>query len=113
VLYGLHYSRPSQEKDDEQEVLYTTALEPYLLSEKMPAGQPLMLQGSKYVIFSYEGPSLGLLDFILMVYGSCLPMLKLTRRKGQDIEHFYPKGDRHSPQKLTEINCDYLIPIRR
>ncbi|CAI1041329.1 Right origin-binding protein [Serratia grimesii] len=113
MLYGLHHSRPSQEKDDEQEVLYTTALEPDHVPAKIQAGQPLVLQGGEYAMFSYEGPASGLQDFILTVYGTCLPALKLTRRKGHDIERFYPKGDRRPPQPPTEINCDYLIPIRR
>ncbi|HEJ7041103.1 TPA: MDR efflux pump AcrAB transcriptional activator RobA [Serratia liquefaciens] len=111
VLYGLHHSRPSQEKDDEQEVLYTTALEPHHVPKEIQAGQPL--QGGEYAMFSYEGPASGLQDFILTLYGTCLPALKLTRRKGHDIERFYPKGDRRPPQPPTEINCDYLIPIRR
>nr|AMJ36822.1 GyrI-like small molecule binding domain protein [uncultured bacterium] len=113
VLYGLHHSRPSQEKDDEQEVLYTTALEPHHVPKEIQAGQPLTLQGGENAMFSYEGPASGLQDFILTLYGTCLPALKLTRRKGHDIERFYPKGDRRPPQPPTEINCDYLIPIRR
>lgn len=113
VLYGLHHSRPSQEKDDEQEVLYTTALEPDQVPDKVQEVQPLVLPGGEFAMFSYEGPIGGLQDFILTVYGTCLPELKLTRRKGHDIERFYPKGERHPHQAPTEIKCDYLIPIRR
>lgn len=113
VLYGLHHSRPSQEKDDEQEVLYTTALEPDQVPDKVQEVQPLVLPGGEFAMFSYEGPIGGLQDFILTVYGTCLPELKLTRRKGHDIERFYPKGERRPHQAPTEIKCDYLIPIRR
>lgn len=113
VLYGLHHSHPSPEKDDEQEVLYTTALEPNHVPENVQEGQPLVLQGGEYAKFRYEGPASGLQDFILMLYGTCLPTLNLTRRKGHDIERFYPKGDRQPPQPPIAINCDYLIPIRR
>ncbi|MCP1065531.1 hypothetical protein M5G07_08425 [Serratia symbiotica] len=56
--------------------VYTIAPEPHYLPEKMPVGQ---------------------LDFILMVYGSCLPMLRLRRRNRHDIERFYLKGDRQPP----------------
>uniref|UniRef100_A0A182SBB9 HTH araC/xylS-type domain-containing protein n=1 Tax=Anopheles maculatus TaxID=74869 RepID=A0A182SBB9_9DIPT len=113
VLYGLHHSRPSQGKDDEQEVLYTTALEPHHVPANVQEGQPITLPGGEYAMFCYQGPSSGLQDFILMLYGTCLPALGLTRRKGHDIERFYPKGDRRPPQAPTEIKCDYLIPIRR
>lgn len=54
VLYGLHHSRPSQEKDDEQEVLYTTALEPDQVPDKVQEGQPLVLPGGEFAMFSYE-----------------------------------------------------------
>lgn len=65
--------------------VHTTALEPHYLPEKMPAGQR---------------PSLGPFDFIQMVYGSYLPMLKLRRRKRHDIERFYPEpeGDQQPPK---------------
>src|SRR5471032_1584021 len=49
VLYGLHHSRPSQEKDDEQEVLYTTAIEPNHLPENVE-GQPIVVQEGEYEI---------------------------------------------------------------
>lgn len=111
VLYGLHHAHPSQEKDDEQEVLYTTAMEPRYLSDNVQEGHPLILQGGEYALFRYKGPTDGLQDFILTLYGTCLPALKLTRRKGHDIERFYPKGERNSPHK--EVECEYLIPIRR
>jgi AraC family transcriptional activator of mar-sox-rob regulon len=110
VMYGLHHSQASQEKDDEQEVLYTTALEPEHLPANVPEGQPLVLQGGEYAMFRYDGPKEGLQDFILTVYGTCLPALELTRRKGHDIERFYPKSDQRPP---VEIACEYLIPIRR
>jgi AraC family transcriptional activator of mar-sox-rob regulon len=113
VLYGLHHSRPSQERDDEQEVLYTTALEPHHVPANVQEGQPTVLQGGEYAMFNYQGPSSGLQDFILMLYGTCLPALELRRRKGHDIERFYPQSDRRPPQAPTEIKCDYLIPIRR
>lgn len=113
VLYGLHHSRASQEKEDEQEVLYTTALEPHHVPKEIAVGQPFVLQQGEYALFHYQGPPAGLQDFILMLYGCCLPSLKLTRRKGCDIERFYPEGERRIPQAISQLSCDYLIPIRR
>lgn len=111
ILYGLHHSRPSQEKDDEQEVLYTTALEAQHLPENVE-GQPIVLQHGEYAMFHYNGTPEHLQEFILTLYSTCLPTLKLTRRKGQDIERFYTNG-RAPGTAPTEIQCDYLIPIRR
>jgi len=114
ILYGLNHSRPSQEKDDEQEILYTTAIEPQDVPENVQNGQPIELTGGDYAQFIYHGPSDGLQSFILSLYGTCLPMLKMTRRQGHDIERFYPKEkapDAPSPQAI--IRCEYLIPVRR
>ncbi len=44
-------------------------------------------------MFTYEGLGTGLQEFILTVYGTCMPMLNLTRRKGLDIERFYPEDE--------------------
>ncbi|MGC6388349.1 MDR efflux pump AcrAB transcriptional activator RobA [Ewingella sp. S1.OA.A_B6] len=111
LLYGLHHSRPSQEKDDEQEVLYTTAIEPNHLPENVE-GQPIVVQEGEYAMFHYKGSPEQLQEFILTLYGTCLPMLKMTRRKGQDIERFYTRDKVPSATPPTEIECDYLIPIR-
>lgn len=94
VLYGLHEPRPSLEKDDEQEVFYTTALSPELANGFLPGSHPVILDGGNYVQFNYEGPGTGLQDFILTVYGTCIPSLNLTRRKGQDIERFFPQEEK-------------------
>lgn len=91
VLYGLNETRPSIEKDDEQEVFYTTALTPEQANGYVPSAQPILLQGGEYVMFTYEGLGTGVQEFILTVYGTCMPMLNLTRRKGQDIERYYPQ----------------------
>lgn len=113
TLYGLHEPRPSQEKDDEQEVLYTTALMPDLANGHIQNSHPVILEAGDYVMFVYEGPGSGLQDFILMVYGTCMPMLNLTRRKGQDIERFFPQDESRNQEAPIQIRCEYLVPIRR
>ncbi|MEI7374951.1 MDR efflux pump AcrAB transcriptional activator RobA [Dickeya chrysanthemi] len=109
VLYGLHHSRPSTEKDDEHEVLYTTALEPHHVPEGVHPGEPVTFPGGDYALFIYEGPTDNLQDFIITLYDTCLPTYKLTRRKGFDAERFYPKDA--EPPKI--LRCEYLIPIQR
>lgn len=113
VLYGLHQSRPSSEKDDEQEILYTTAVPADQMSSQLHAAQNVLLGGGDYVQFTYQGPRNGLQDFVLQIYGTCMPVLKLTRRHGQDIERFYTHGGKKRPEPPVDIHCEYLIPIRR
>ncbi|MGD9423587.1 MDR efflux pump AcrAB transcriptional activator RobA [Pantoea sp. NSTU24] len=112
VLYGLHQVRASQEKDDEQEILYTTAV-PTDNAASLFSGQNVILEAGDYVQFSYSGPRASLQEFILLLYGTCMPTLGLTRRQGQDIERFYTHGGKKRAEPPTEIRCDYLIPIRR
>ncbi|PRD13421.1 MDR efflux pump AcrAB transcriptional activator RobA [Pantoea coffeiphila] len=113
VLYGLHQSHPSSEKDDEQEILYTTAVMPDQNTSQLQSAQPVTLEGGDYVQFTYEGSTSGLQEFVLLLYGTCMPLLHLTRRHGQDIERFYTHGGKKRAEPPTEIRCEYLIPIRR
>jgi len=112
-LYGLHEPRPSIERDDEQEVFYTTALPPELAENCLPNAHAVTLDGGDYVQFDYEGPGTGLQEFILTVYGTCMPSLNLTRRKGQDIERFFPRDETKHQEPPRHLRCEYLIPIRR
>lgn len=113
VLYGLHDPRPNSDKDDEQEVFYTTALAEDGDAPTLMDTHPIRVQGGEYAQFNYQGPTTGLQDFILTVYGTCMPSLQLTRRQGQDIERFYPQSDTRIEGKPLQIRCEYLIPIRR
>ena len=112
-MYGLHEPRPSLEKDDEQEVFYTTALTPEMANGHVHNAHPVVLEGGDYVMFSYDGLVTGVQDFILTVYGTCMPILNLTRRKGQDIEHYYPQEDASVHEPPRHIRCEYLVPVRR
>lgn len=111
-LYGLHYSSFNPEKEDEQQVFYTTAIEQHPTSANSRDGHSIVLQGGEYVLFDYDGPTEGLQNFILTLYGTCLPLLKLTRRKGHDIKRFYAQNQQNI-QSTSLIKCEYLIPIRR
>ncbi|NIF22510.1 MDR efflux pump AcrAB transcriptional activator RobA [Candidatus Pantoea multigeneris] len=112
ILYGLHESHASHEKDDEQEISYTTAVPDDEAAKSLLSGQPVTLEGGDFVQFTYTGPRSGLQDFILLLYGTCMPTLGLTRRQGQDLERFYTHGGKKRSEPPTEIRCEYLIPIR-
>lgn len=112
VLYGLHQARASHEKVDEQEILYTTAVPSDQQALSMPSNQSVMLGAGDYVQFNYQGPRRALQDFILLLYGTCMPTLGLVRREGQDIERFYTHGGKKRSEPPAEIRCEYLIPIK-
>jgi len=79
----------------------------------LPDSHPVSLEGGDYVQFDYEGPGTGLQEFILTIYGTCMPSLNLTRRKGQDIERFFPQEEARVHDRPMQIRCEYLIPVRR
>lgn len=116
LLYGLHEARPSQDKEDEQEMFYTTAL-PKDLADTYLKGimgtHTIELAGGEYVKFIYKGPRDRLQNFVLTLYVSCMPELNLIRRKSSDIELFHPQTDNHDPEQQKTIYCEYLIPVRR
>ncbi|WP_368732053.1 hypothetical protein [Oceanidesulfovibrio indonesiensis] len=47
------------------------------------------------------------------VYGTCMPMLNLNRRNGQDIERYYPAHDAKPEEGPINLRMEFLIPIRR
>ena len=94
-------------------MFYTSALTPEQAYGYVPSAQPILLQGGEYVMFTYEGLGTGVQEFILTVYGTCMPMLNLTRRKGQDIERYYPAEDAKAGDRPINLRCEFLIPIRR
>ncbi|WP_413723118.1 helix-turn-helix domain-containing protein [Sodalis sp. RH24] len=110
VLFGLNHVLPNKSPEMGQEVIfrYTTALQP----KYAPIGQPVILAGGEYALFTYNGDTGGLQNFILMLYDTYLPKLKLTRRQGPDIECFYPQG-KEEIATLHQSNCQYLIPVYR
>lgn len=116
LLYGLHEAHPSKEKLDEQEVFYTTALlrdVAHNYTQGISGIRPIELDGGDYVKFVYQGQKEGLQEFVMTLYGSCMPELNLIRRKSPDIELFYPKSENYDPQSKTDIHCEYLIPVHR
>ena len=88
VLYGLHQVRASQEKDDEQEILYTTAV-PSDQAVNLHSGQSVLLEAGDYVQFTYNGPRNELQEFILLLYGTCMPTLGLMFFKGTATAEIY------------------------
>ncbi len=112
ILYGLHQVRSSIDKEDEQEILYTTAVPDDDTARNLQTAQKITLEGGDYVQFTYKGPKEKLQDFILILYSTCMPTLGLTRRAGQDIERFFTRGGKLSREVNVEVHCEYLIPIR-
>ena len=76
VLYGLNETRPSQDKDDEQEVFITALAQ---ISRWLCTTHP-DAAGGEYVMFTMKVWEPACRSLILTVYGTCMPMLNLTRR---------------------------------
>lgn len=113
VVYGLCLSRPAAGKNGENEVFYTTAAEPAFLPAKGDNLHELMLSAGDYALFTYRGPAGGLQGFIMDLYGVCLPLMRMVRRDGYDIERFHRWPSSGNDDGGGEIHCDYLIPIMR
>ncbi|WP_413729833.1 MDR efflux pump AcrAB transcriptional activator RobA [Sodalis sp. RH22] len=111
VVYGLCYSRPAVDKNGENEVFYTTAAEPAFLPVKSENLQELSLNAGDYALFTYLGPAGGLQGFIMDLYSVCLPLMRMVRRDGYDIERFHRWPSSSNDDGSGEIHCDYLIPI--
>ncbi|NDL65833.1 helix-turn-helix domain-containing protein [Acerihabitans arboris] len=114
VLYGLNCLVPGEKKrKGERDMIfqYTTAKEPDFLPDYFPKGQSVVIKRGIYAQFTYNGTAEGLQDFIILIYGTAMSNLGLTRRQGQDIEIFYPQPKQH-PLGNYVFHCKYLIPIR-
>ncbi|KLU17469.1 transcriptional regulator, partial [Proteus mirabilis] len=120
-VYGLHHAQHSDEHEDEQRVLYTTAVEPdYATFIDDDAANEVSLAGGDYIRFDFEGEAKrgAMQEFLFLIYGVCLPNMGLTRRKGYDVEKYYLKNVRYSNEMVTEPQdhierFEYYIPIKR
>ncbi|OAT26177.1 MDR efflux pump AcrAB transcriptional activator RobA [Proteus myxofaciens] len=120
-VYGLHHTQHSHDHEDEQHVLYTTAVEPeYASFIKDDTAHEVTLAAGDYIRFDFEGEARrgAMQEFLFLLYGVCLPTMGLTRRKGYDIEKYYLKNVLHSNEMVTEPQdhidrFEYYIPIKR
>ena len=113
VLYGLCCSGPASVSKGENEVWYTTAVEPQYLSQSLANLEICRLNGGSYVQFTYQGSADGLQGFILDLYGICLPLLRVVRREGCDIERFHQWPEMSDGDGQGRVHCEYLIPVVR
>lgn len=119
-VYGLHSVVHSSEKDDEQTVLYITAVEPQYDDNKNNLYHSIIIEGGDYARFTFEGKPTksDLQQFLYMIYGVYMPNLNLTRRAGHDIEHYHLK-DPNNPECSYDnpenhmIAFDYFVPIKK
>ncbi|QIQ20674.1 MDR efflux pump AcrAB transcriptional activator RobA [Zophobihabitans entericus] len=108
------FSCPQQNKDslDEQEIIYTIALD-----EKKDLENITEYHHSEglYVCFRFNGRPEDFSNFISQIYLAALPALRIKRRNGSDIEVHYNryqyqiKDLQKEPPKVIE--CDYYIPV--
>lgn len=111
-VFAFSMPQPSIDNPDEQEIIYTIALEEKKNIEDIHA---FHRKEGLYVCFKYIGPTDGFWPFIEQIYLAALPALGVKRRKDPDIEIHYDcdkydlsNGLFDSP---LEIECDYCIPV--
>lgn len=111
-FYLLTQSRPDADKDDGVEINFTLAS---LLNKKLhqiSSDNQIIIGAGRYAKFSYEGNIIGLNEFIMDVYLEYLPMYKLSRRRGYDIEHYTPRSFYVTEEKSwVQFQCDYFVPV--
>ncbi|CAK8743933.1 Right origin-binding protein [Sodalis praecaptivus] len=112
TLYGLNHTRPSLEKEDEQEVLYTTAIEPQHMPENVHGGEPVHLDGGNTpALFIKARPTTCRTSFCRCTAPAC-------RRKAWCAARDAISND-SSPERKPDaelphtMRCEYLIPVRR
>lgn len=109
-VYGLYTVTTEMKCNEEQEITYVTCVRPEDAPKDLK-GNIVKIPEQFYAKFHYHGPIKGLQHFIVMVYHRCMPLLNASRKKGgYDIEIYYPSNN-HNALTLSEIECDYLIPI--
>lgn len=109
-LYGLRKFQPVKINGYEKEILYTTALVKTDGNYVEPELDSLKLEGGLFVKFNFTGTLTELLEFVVFIYKSYLPLLNISRRDDYDVEVFYLSKDGFSIN--DNIVCDYLIPIQ-
>lgn len=112
IIYGLHQVQPSYLKSEEQEVFYSSAIRNEDLALNVNVNSVVELRGGDYIKFTYRGQLQGLQSFILLLYNTCMPLLGIIRKSGQDIECFYTRQQIWTAELPEEIHCDYFIPVR-
>ncbi|WP_392563238.1 MDR efflux pump AcrAB transcriptional activator RobA [Orbus wheelerorum] len=110
-VYSFSQIYKGKEHFDEQEVLYTIAIEDNNILDN---AEKYISQGGLYLCFKYIGPPSDLVDFISQIYFAAIPMLKVKLRHGDTIEIHHNHSNLTSVSNLTEIplvECDYCVPV--
>ncbi|MGL4544042.1 MAG: helix-turn-helix domain-containing protein [Plesiomonas sp.] len=108
-FFALISGKQTKSNDDEQELYCTCAVESEFAPEDAKFTQHEFPAG-KYAKFTYYGSFRNLTEFIVHLYCDVVPLYKLTRRGGYDVEQFPTVREDHLGFGI--IRCDYYIPIK-
>ncbi len=123
-VYGLYSTSRNPDKEDEQSVSYTTAVDKesaeFTTRENL---SELEMPGGEYLCFTFNGiPYRGAMqEFLFTIYGQCVPRLGITRRRGYDIERYKLRKDTDVVNATDIDEADprnhieefkYYIPVR-
>lgn len=109
-IYSLSRLVKSKDNQDEQELMYSIAVEEQGISEN---AQRIVSNGGLYLCFKYTGTPVGFIDFLSQIYFSAIPLLNVQLRR-DDIIEIYSNHHVTKLDNITDINvleCDYCIPV--
>lgn len=120
-VFGLHHTVHNAEKEDEQTVIYTTAVKPEDANFSNDNYRQVIIPDGEYIKFSLGDKATRdtMQEFLYQIYGVYLPKLNITRRPGYDIEHYKLKNIessdiKHKDDHESHVEAfDYYVPIKR
>lgn len=110
VLYGLNRVIPSKLNNEEQDIFYTTAIEPQYINDIENIAD-ITLQQGEYLKFCFSGNINNFDHFVTMIYTHSITKLNVCRRWGEDIEIIHIPSITTTENNTICCNIDYFIPI--
>ncbi|MWP62394.1 MDR efflux pump AcrAB transcriptional activator RobA [Gilliamella sp. Pas-s25] len=110
-IYAFSRILKSKDNANEQELLYTIALDHNNNLENI---EQVVSEGGLYLCFKYIGSPDEFCDFISQVHLAAMPALKVRLRSSScviEIHHNHHDGTAESVKDITHMECDYCVPV--
>lgn len=109
-IYAFNRILKSKENANEQELLYTIALEH---NNHLEYIEQFVSEGGLYLCFKYIGTPENFKDFISQVHLAAMPALKVHLRAGCliEIHHNRDKNTVETAKDIQRMECDYCVPV--
>ena len=110
-IYAFSRILKSKDNANEQELLYTIALEH---NNNLEHIEQIVSEGGLYLCFKYIGAPENFSDFISQVHLAAMPALKVRLRSSSciiEIHHNHHDDSVHSLKDIKSMECDYCVPV--